>query len=261
MAYEVGQSKIKRWSKVFNNNNRYHKLTHLLPSLLKSGQWVRLGSVYKKEGQEHLVPLEFRTAVGLNPWTDSHRSYLEKLIFCEIEQHRSSWGFRWYLAIWPKGLHNENGNNINIDRSVLKPLFWAQRIWKTIIMSAKISTSNLFLSLYGNLFHRIGERFNCFKFCCAPLRGTIGALKIYINAICFRSVFSIPKSIQATVTLLENLHIILEKTPRDDIRTEVLPMLYNAFESTTIQVQVSLTLWTTVGILELVKKMRYIWRI
>ncbi|XP_068083856.1 SCY1-like protein 2 [Anabrus simplex] len=53
----------------------------------------------------------------------------------------------------------------------------------------------------------------------------------------FRNVFSIPKSIQATVTLLENLHIILEKTPRDDIRTEVLPMLFNAFESTTIQVQ------------------------
>ncbi|XP_033608206.1 SCY1-like protein 2 isoform X4 [Cryptotermes secundus] len=53
----------------------------------------------------------------------------------------------------------------------------------------------------------------------------------------FRSVFSVPKSIQATVTLLESLHVILEKTPRDDIRAEVLPMLYNAFESTTIQVQ------------------------
>ncbi|EEB16558.1 conserved hypothetical protein [Pediculus humanus corporis] len=55
----------------------------------------------------------------------------------------------------------------------------------------------------------------------------------------FRTVFSIPKSIQATVTLLENLHVILEKTPRDDIRSEVLPMLYNAFESATIQVQSS----------------------
>lgn len=55
---------------------------------------------------------------------------------------------------------------------------------------------------------------------------------------CCRSVFSVPKSIQATVTLLESLHVILEKTPRDDIRAEVLPMLYNAFESTTIQVQV-----------------------
>ncbi|XP_072159341.1 SCY1-like protein 2 isoform X2 [Bemisia tabaci] len=53
----------------------------------------------------------------------------------------------------------------------------------------------------------------------------------------FRNVFTIPKTIQASVTLLENLHIILEKTPRDDIRTEVLPMLYSAFESSTIQVQ------------------------
>ncbi|XP_066900810.1 SCY1-like protein 2, partial [Halyomorpha halys] len=53
----------------------------------------------------------------------------------------------------------------------------------------------------------------------------------------FRGVFTIPKTIQATVTILENLHIILEKTPREEIRTEVLPMLFNAFESTTIQVQ------------------------
>ncbi|XP_046472921.1 SCY1-like protein 2 [Neodiprion pinetum] len=53
----------------------------------------------------------------------------------------------------------------------------------------------------------------------------------------FRAVFSTPKSIQATVILLENLHLILEKTPRDDIRSEVLPMLYASFESTTTQVQ------------------------
>lgn len=55
----------------------------------------------------------------------------------------------------------------------------------------------------------------------------------------FRAVFAAPKSIQATVTILENLHVILEKTPRDDIRSEILPLLFNAFESTTIQVQVS----------------------
>lgn len=60
----------------------------------------------------------------------------------------------------------------------------------------------------------------------------------FLELFFFRSVFSTPKSVQAAVTLLENLHIILEKTPRDDIRSEVLPMLYSAFESTTIQVQV-----------------------
>ncbi|XP_031640158.1 SCY1-like protein 2 isoform X1 [Contarinia nasturtii] len=53
----------------------------------------------------------------------------------------------------------------------------------------------------------------------------------------FRVVFAAPKSIQATVAILENLHVILEKTPQDDIRTEILPLLFNAFESSTIQVQ------------------------
>lgn len=70
-----------------------------------------------------------------------------------------------------------------------------------------------------------------------------------VALFCCRSVFSTPKSIQATVTLLENLHIILEKTPRDDIRTEVLPMLYSAFESTTIQVQVKMFYITYNGII------------
>ena len=51
--------------------------------------------------------------------------------------------------------------------------------------------------------------------------------------------FLAPKSIQATVTILENLHVIIEKTPKEEIRSEVLPLLFNGFESTTIQVQVS----------------------
>jgi SCY1-like protein 2 len=40
------------------------------------------------------------------------------------------------------------------------------------------------------------------------------------------------------VILLENLHVILEKTPRDDIRKEVLPLLYTAFDFSDIEVQV-----------------------
>lgn len=52
-----------------------------------------------------------------------------------------------------------------------------------------------------------------------------------------RLVIAAPKSIQATVTLLENLHIILEKTPPSDIRAEILPLLFNSFESNTMQIQ------------------------
>ncbi|XP_022253725.1 SCY1-like protein 2 [Limulus polyphemus] len=53
----------------------------------------------------------------------------------------------------------------------------------------------------------------------------------------FRSVFGMPKSVQATVTLLENLDIIMRKTPKTDIKTDVLPMMYTAFDSTTPQIQ------------------------
>lgn len=49
--------------------------------------------------------------------------------------------------------------------------------------------------------------------------------------------FASPKSIQAMVTILENLHVIIEKTPIDDTRSDVFPMLFNAFDSMTIQIQ------------------------
>ncbi|XP_076315825.1 SCY1-like protein 2 [Tachypleus tridentatus] len=53
----------------------------------------------------------------------------------------------------------------------------------------------------------------------------------------FRSVFSMPKSVQATVTLLENLDVIMKKTSKSDVETCVLQMMYNAFDSATPQIQ------------------------
>ncbi|XP_028966958.1 SCY1-like protein 2 [Galendromus occidentalis] len=53
----------------------------------------------------------------------------------------------------------------------------------------------------------------------------------------FRSVFGMPKSVQATVTLLENIDILMAKTPKADIKSDVLPMVYNSFESTAPQIQ------------------------
>ncbi|XP_015127259.1 SCY1-like protein 2 isoform X1 [Diachasma alloeum] len=53
----------------------------------------------------------------------------------------------------------------------------------------------------------------------------------------FRELFSTPRSIQGTVVLLENLHVVFEKTPPDVIRGEMLPMLYSSFESPNIQIQ------------------------
>ncbi|XP_076170121.1 SCY1-like protein bma isoform X2 [Ptiloglossa arizonensis] len=52
-----------------------------------------------------------------------------------------------------------------------------------------------------------------------------------------RSLFTNRKTIQETVVLLENLHLILKKTSREYARTEILPMLYTSFESSITQVQ------------------------
>lgn len=54
-----------------------------------------------------------------------------------------------------------------------------------------------------------------------------------------RQILGVPKSIQASVTLLENLHIIVEKTPVEDLQAEIFPMLFSSYESTTLQVQVN----------------------
>lgn len=48
-----------------------------------------------------------------------------------------------------------------------------------------------------------------------------------------------PKSIQAHVTLLENLHTILEKTKREEMRGELLRLMFSAFDSNHIQMHVS----------------------
>lgn len=54
-----------------------------------------------------------------------------------------------------------------------------------------------------------------------------------------RTVFAAPKSIQATVTILENLNIVLEKVSEEGfLEKEVIPLLFNSFDSTTVQVQV-----------------------
>ena len=66
-------------------------------------------------------------------------------------------------------------------------------------------------------------------------------LKVHLPCYFYsrRQVFTTPKSIQATVTLLENLHIILDKQASAELKAQVLPMLHNAFDSSTIQVQVN----------------------
>jgi len=54
-----------------------------------------------------------------------------------------------------------------------------------------------------------------------------------------RPLFSGPKTVQASVTLLEQLPIFLEKTNKTELECDILPMLYLAMESSMSQVQMA----------------------
>jgi SCY1-like protein 2 len=53
-----------------------------------------------------------------------------------------------------------------------------------------------------------------------------------------RPLFGGPKTVQASVTLLEQLPVLLDKVTQADLQQEVLPMVYLALESNMSQVQV-----------------------
>ena len=65
-------------------------------------------------------------------------------------------------------------------------------------------------------------------------------LKTLIYNLNSRPVFSNPKSIQASVTLLEKLPVILDKSSEDDMRNFVLPLLFDSLESKMSQIQVKM---------------------
>ncbi|WP_233530790.1 hypothetical protein, partial [Gelidibacter salicanalis] len=57
-----------------------------------------------------------------------------------------------------------------------------------------------------------------------------------------RPVFNNPKSIQASVTLIEKLPIILEKSTEEDLHELILPLLFHALDSKMSQIQVTTAL-------------------
>ena len=65
---------------------------------------------------------------------------------------------------------------------------------------------------------------------------------INLNLTVSRPVFSNPKSIQASVTLLEKLPVILDKSTEEDMRNLVLPLLFNSLESKMSQIQVRIAI-------------------
>ena len=51
-----------------------------------------------------------------------------------------------------------------------------------------------------------------------------------------RPLFRGPKTVQASVTLLESLPVFMEKTHKNELEMDIIPMLYYAIETSVSQV-------------------------
>ncbi|XP_063838020.1 SCY1-like protein 2 [Ostrinia nubilalis] len=52
-----------------------------------------------------------------------------------------------------------------------------------------------------------------------------------------KSLMNSPKSVQATVTMLENLHVVTKKCQPDEVTYDVMPLLFTALDNNTNQIQ------------------------
>ncbi|XP_076441037.1 SCY1-like protein 2 [Babylonia areolata] len=53
----------------------------------------------------------------------------------------------------------------------------------------------------------------------------------------FCAILNLPKPVQATVYILNRLDVILSKTPLEEVRTEILPMVFNCLDSSSLHAQ------------------------
>ncbi|XP_049694120.1 SCY1-like protein 2 isoform X3 [Helicoverpa armigera] len=101
-----------------------------------------------------------------------------------------------------------------------KKLRW-QHIWPALQM--EVRTAEVLASVLQSVMWLVRESTQEeFSFYIMP------TLKILLNS---------PKSIQASVTILENLHTIMQKCTQAEIDNEILPALYHALDSNTTQIQ------------------------
>nr|XP_040582110.1 SCY1-like protein 2 [Lepeophtheirus salmonis] len=100
---------------------------------------------------------------------------------------------------------------------------WFQHCWP--LLEQEIRSQEVLAAVLEPVLFLVKE--------CSPEEYT----KIILPSL--RPVFCNPKSIQASVTMLEKLPIILEKTSDEDMKELILPLLFNALESKMSQIQMA----------------------
>ncbi|CAH1647542.1 unnamed protein product [Spodoptera littoralis] len=104
--------------------------------------------------------------------------------------------------------------------TIPKKLRW-QHIWPAL--QTEVRTAEVLASVLQSVMWMVKE-------------SDEAEFEIYIMPT-LKALFNSPRSIQASVTILENMHTIMLKCKQKEIDQEVLPLLYHALESNTMQIQ------------------------
>nr|XP_046909925.1 SCY1-like protein 2 isoform X2 [Dermatophagoides farinae] len=128
----------------------------------------------------------------------------------------------------PSGLHESLKSLLEIDykkRPISQNLttkLWYQHILPSMV--CELESPEVLAAALQPIIHMIN-------------RSTLEQFQEFILPF-IKNIFQMPKSVQATVTLLENIDILMLKTCTSDFfRTEIVPMICNAFDSSTPQIQ------------------------
>ena len=159
------------------------------------------------------------------------------LIFLKVIKHKMTWVL-WLIK--PNGFAKVAICWIDRWEKIFtlqkQTSFWLHRVWKSPKMS------HLFLH-FPRIFvqlKKIKSKVNVARFARNDEWDFFSDFQPpwKFSLFFFRPVFSNPKSIQASVTLLEKLPVILDKSSEDDMRHFVLPLLFDSLESKMSQIQV-----------------------
>ncbi|XP_076230224.1 SCY1-like protein bma isoform X2 [Nomia melanderi] len=172
-----------------------------------------------------LIPLPLREAVSRLLHNDpAQRPTVQILLLMKYFQDPPVYGLQFLDVSKMKNVLQREHFYTTTLKGILPYIpkkLWYQHIWtylETELESQEVQSAVLQPVLYI-VEKSTQEEYNCIVF---PA---------------LRTLFANRKSVQGTVTLLENLHLILEKTPREYREKEVLRFLYESFENSTTQVQ------------------------
>ena len=114
-------------------------------------------------------------------------------------------------------------NNLPYVLPIIPRKLWFQHVWS--FLQSELGKQEMLAAVLESVIYMIQD-------------SSLLEYQTYIQPHT-RPLFTGPKTVQASVTLLDSLPIFLEKTNKEELEEDIIPMLYLAMESSMSQVQMA----------------------